>query len=408
MSVSTEGCEDAGKLLQKFEKYIKQHYPNNRTQDFHIRIMSKFNDFYLMASGDIDKALSNYYYSETKATPYEKPETDYLRAKARVILVFKDVIQDIPPKKKYFSDHQYSVHNNYITPLSDYKDWLQTIGNNPNSISTRQQRISVFIKFLEMNNCFSLNEINYDIILSFMSYLLKCYSIQGRSNILYTLKHFLTCPIIYKQLSIEPLLILKNIKTLKHNRIPSTYTPEEIYSVLNSVDRDTKLGKTIYLMMMFASVYGLRVSDIRDLQLSSINWHDKILSLSQQKTQTPLQLPLIFEIELALLDYIKNVRPSISSPYLFIRFKAPHTPYSKNNHFSSHVAHYFNLANINTKGKHCGLHSMRYSLATELSNQTIPITEIKTILGHTSIQSTKQYVWSNIEQLKKAALEVDL
>ena len=51
---------------------------------------------------------------------------------------------------------------------------------------------------------------------------------------------------------------------------------------------------------------------------------------------------------------------------------------------------------------------MRHSLATELSNQMIPITEVKTILGHTSIQSTKQYIWSNIEQLKRAALEVDL
>src|SRR5699024_5054718 len=144
-------------------------------------------------------------------------------------------------------------------------------------------------------------------------------------------------PIIYKQLSIEPLLILKNIKTPKHNRIPSTYTPEEIYSVLNSVDRDTKWGKTIYLMMMFASVYGLRVSDIRDLQLSSINWQDKILSISQQKTQTSLNLPLIYEIELAILDYIKNVRPSINSPYLFIRFSASNTTYTKINHISHQI-----------------------------------------------------------------------
>lgn len=409
MSISTEGFEeDAVKLLQKFEKYVKDHYPNSRTQDFYMSVMSKFNNFYLMTGEDIDKALSHYYYSVTKTPSYQKPKTDYLRSKARVILVFKDVIQGISPKKKYFSDHLYLIHNNYITPLSDYINWLQTIGNNPNSISTRQQRIRVFIKFLEQNDCFSLNKITYDIILSFMSYLLNCYSIQGRSNILYTLKHFLTCPIIYKQLSIEPLLILKNIKTPKHNRIPSSYTPEEIHFVLKSVDRDTKWGKTIYLMMMFASVYGLRISDIRDLQLSSINWQDKALSLLQQKTQTPLNLPLIYEVELALLDYIKNVRPSIDSPYLFIRFRAPHTPYSKNNHFSRHVANYFNLANININDKHCGLHSMRHSLATELSNQTIPITEVKTILGHTSIQSTKQYIWSNIEQLKNAALEVEL
>jgi len=35
-----------------------------------------------------------------------------------------------------------------------------------------------------------------------------------------------------------------------------------------------------------------------------------------------------------------------------------------------------------------------------------PINEIANILGHTSAQSTKQYVWSSFSQLRSAALEV--
>jgi len=39
-------------------------------------------------------------------------------------------------------------------------------------------------------------------------------------------------------------------------------------------------------------------------------------------------------------------------------------------------------------------------------NDNTPISEIAAILGHTSAQSTRQYVWSNISQLRTAASEV--
>ena len=68
--------------------------------------------------------------------------------------------------------------------------------------------------------------------------------------------------------------------------------------------------------------------------------------------------------------------------------------------------HYFTLAGIITDRKHAGLHSLRHSLATNLMGDNTPISEIAAILGHTSAQSTRQYIWSNINQLRTAALEV--
>ena len=67
---------------------------------------------------------------------------------------------------------------------------------------------------------------------------------------------------------------------------------------------------------------------------------------------------------------------------------------------------YFKLAGVDIKGKHQGLHSLRHSLVTNLFESGTPVNEIAVILGHTSAASTKAYVWSNIERLRIAALEV--
>jgi integrase len=158
--------------------------------------------------------------------------------------------------------------------------------------------------------------------------------------------------------------------------------------------------------MLLACVYGLRVSDIRGLHFSSIHWSKEAISLYQKKTKKYVELPLIEEAKLALLDYIKNVRPALSGPHVFIRHLCPHIPYSEKANFGSKVAVYFEKAGINTDNKHRGLHSMRYSLATNLLSNDVSANQISAILGHATIKSTKQYIWSDLVHLKAAALEV--
>ena len=49
---------------------------------------------------------------------------------------------------------------------------------------------------------------------------------------------------------------------------------------------------------------------------------------------------------------------------------------------------------------------MRHSLATGMMSDGVEISEIATVLGHTSPQSTTRYIWSDISQLREAAVEV--
>ena len=68
---------------------------------------------------------------------------------------------------------------------------------------------------------------------------------------------------------------------------------------------------------------------------------------------------------------------------------------------------HFKKSGVNICGKHHGLHSMRHSLATNLLGEDTAVNEIASILGHSSIKSTKPYIWSDIKHLKMCALEVD-
>ena len=222
----------------------------------------------------------------------------------------------------------------------------------------------------------------------------------------YVLRNFLNSPKIRAKLTFDPVPPLSGYRNRKNTRLASYYTPEELKLVVNSVDRTTKWGKTIYAMILFAAVYGLRVSDVREMKISSINWQKQTISLNQKKTGRFVELPLIEEVKFAVLDYLKNVRPESDNPHLFLRHLRPFIPYSEKCNFGSKISGFFKKAGVNTNNKHHGFHSMRISLATDLLADDVPINEIASILGHSTIVSTKQYVWSDIKHLKIAALEV--
>lgn len=204
----------------------------------------------------------------------------------------------------------------------------------------------------------------------------------------------------------NPMLVLKGLHSKKHERLGSFYTTDEIKKVMDSVDRNTKSGKTIYVMMLLACVYGLRVSDIRDLDLSSLHWNTQTICLFQHKTKHYIELPLTQNVSFALLDYIKNVRPNIEHPKVFIKHRGTQEPYSINDHFGCNVSVFFKRAGINTNGKHHGLHALRHSLATWLFEADVDIHKVAVILGHSTVAATKSYIWSDIAHLRLAALEV--
>lgn len=352
-----------------------------------------------------ETSVSRYYVMVTGAEPYNHPGTLHLRKKARVVFLIRDSLSGTDTKRRYLFN-ALDVPEAFQEDIAGYSEWMTIKNNSPETIRSRIGRVKMFLIELEKAGCLSLGILTIELFMNYVSGLNGKYTSAGKSNILYTLRNYFSCPCISRQLTCDLMPLLTNMHTNKHERLESFYTPEEIRKVLNTVDRTSNTGKMLYLLMMFACVYGLRSYDIKTMRISNIDWKSNLIRLSQHKTKRYLELPLTEEVRYALLDYMKNARPKVADGHIFIKMRSPHEPYSQNNHFSDKIRHCFILAGINTDRKHAGLHSMRHSLAGSLMDDDTPINEIANILGHTSTQSTKQYVWSNISHLRTAALEV--
>ena len=352
------------------------------------------------------ETVAQYYEQVTKAKPYSKPKTLHLKKLARAVFMIRDTMEGRPPSKKYIYGIR-KIPDVFAEDIRCYEDWLVENNLAQGTVTTRINRIKQFLFDIHAAGNQGIASLTPEMFVNYIAGLNGRYSSMGKTNILYTVRNYFTCPAIKSQLTFDTTSFLMNLHTNKHERIRSCYTPEEIRRVMDAVDRSSAKGKMHYLMMLLAGLYGLRSCDIRTMKLSNIDWKHRLIILNQYKTKRHLELPLIQEVLLAMLDYLKNGRPTTIDPHIFIRQRSPHVHYCENNHFTDKITQYFKKAEVPTENKRSGLHSMRHSLATALLADGVQINDIADILGHASPQSTNVYIWSDIEQLRNAALEVN-
>jgi len=394
--------------IQHFREHIIQsHGDDSKTAQTYIRIAD---DFQRYVSGkkpatSPEQVIQEYYSMTVGVSPFEAPPSKSKERYARAIRMIQDFLHHEEPKRRYVN-HPFDCPTSYRAILSRYETLMKNDQKSYGTIRTRSGRMKVFFVFLAGRECVVLQNITPELFTDYVSSLNDRYSSQGKASLLYTIRNFFSYDEFSEMLTFDPLPFLSGIHSRKHERLPSFYTAEEVKRILNAVNRSTPWGKTAYLMMILACVYGLRSSDIKALRFDDINWESRTITIIQFKTHKSVSLPITDEILFALLDYIKNARPRVDNPNVFIRLRKPYIPYSMNDHFGDKILPYFEIAGVDTKGKHHGLHSLRHSLATNLLKTGTPVNEIAVILGHTSAASTKTYVWSDIEHLRIAALEV--
>lgn len=184
----------------------------------------------------------------------------------------------------------------------------------------------------------------------------------------------------------------------KHVKLISYYTPSEVKSIEEQIDRSTAKGKRDYAMILLASRLGLRTSDIINLQFSHIDWDKNLIHLVQYKTHRELTLPLLPEIGDAIIDYIQNGRPCSTIKRIFITHLFPYAHVTKL-YLHKTVSNYINEAGILVEGRKHGAHALRHSLATAMLNNGETLSTISGVLGHASSESTMAYLTVDINSL---------
>lgn len=192
----------------------------------------------------------------------------------------------------------------------------------------------------------------------------------------------------------------------KKAHVPSAYADEDISRLLAAVDRANPKGLRDYALLLLASRLGLRASDICGLTFENFHWETNTLVITQQKTGDLLTLPLLTDVGMAVIEYMKYGRPAVKTPVVFLRHTAPVGPLSAPT-LHSIVSEYLTRAGVSVPtGKKRGPHALRHSLASALLRQQTPLPVISAALGHRDSTSTGTYLMIDITQLRTLALEV--
>lgn len=288
----------------------------------------------------------------------------------------------------------------------DYFVHMKNAYAQPNTIASHRKTVFRFTDFINNRGVKSYDQVMLDDINAFIKIILCNYakaSAQCYFGVLRAFLRYLYDSGVTKENFSKKVVSVPGVRQSAH--LPSTLTDEQIDAVLNCVDRESPMGKRDYALLLLASRLGLRVSDIRNLKVEDINWKTHEIRITQVKTKEPLVLPLPADVGWAIIDYLKNARPSSNAPEIFLRVVPPYISLQNPDNV---LIRYMREANIPYKRlTHHGLHILRHSLATHMLDQDIDIATIQGVLGHLNIESTKKYTGINVRQLKECALEVD-
>lgn len=189
-------------------------------------------------------------------------------------------------------------------------------------------------------------------------------------------------------------------------RRPDSYTSEEISQVLGAVERSSAIGKRDYVILLLASIYGMRCGDIIRLKFSNIDWENSRINFISDKTKIVCDLPLLPVVGNAIIDWLQNGRPRTNSKNIIVsldshRFGAE----ISSSCIYSIVNKYMKLAKIkNLDQRKHGPHALRFSLASSLLKVKTPMPIIASILGHSGIETTKDYIKVDVTNLRLCSL----
>ncbi len=339
-----------------------------------------------------------------KIDPYESNLSEYKSVVRRsVMLLLEFQISGMIAKRQPKGD--YDIPAGFKAAGNQFMDFLRESSLAPGTIYNYRMFIFRATSFFVNHGALGFESLNNGLINLYMKTFAGFSKAYISAN-MHSLSKFLDYA--HEQGYTDKVFSFPSITVYKDRRVPEYYTADEVSKILSSIDRGNALGKRNYAMVLLGARYGLRISDIISLKLSELDFENKRISITQQKTGKPLTLDILPDVGWALIDYLKNGRPDAECDNVFLRHTHPYKAFTRGETMQYMLRQYALSAGIWKAGteKHCSFHMLRYSLASDLIQQGVSLTTISGILGHSELNVTTLYARLDVPQLKACALEV--
>ena len=310
-------------------------------------------------------------------------------------------------RKKFNIDNVNSCKLHYQLILKKFLDNLKFKELSDEYIYSNKNAINNFLRYLMINDVYHISKITNENLSNYI-FTLKEYSQSYKYALVSKIRMFLRFLYLNNFTSKDFTLTIPKMRINHNNKIPHTiWSADEMSKILSSIDTSTKIGKRDYAIFMLLSHLGIRFSDVKRIKFEDINWQMNILNITQSKTKKIVTLPLLENVGIAIIDYIKNGRPNVNSKYIFLNRKDE--IFSTQFSFYHIFMKYLKLANIDISNKkYIGTYSLRHSLATTLLQNRTPLSTISGILGHTDVNNTAIYLKVDIQSLKECCLTLEV
>ena len=167
---------------------------------------------------------------------------------------------------------------------------------------------------------------------------------------------------------------------------PKFLRPQEVEKLFARLSLSSANDIRTYAMVHLAYFLGLRPAEISKISLDDISFTKAELTLRDRKSNNPMTLPVPENTIKAIAAYMIGSRPDSKHRGLFLSFHAPHGPLSPG------VIGQYITACMRQAGLLSTAYWLRHTYAQNLLEAGASIYEIKEMMGHDSIESTRKYL----------------
>lgn len=287
--------------------------------------------------------------------------------------------------------------------IKAYQDYLIKEKNySPLTVQAYIADVFSFQQYLEdSHESILMEEVIYSQIRSWIVVLVeKNISNASINRKISSLKSFYKFLLKSKQISVNPLLKHKSLKTAKKVQIP--FSEKELQDVfeLNSYTNDFEGIRNQLIIELFYTT-GMRRAEMINLNVTNVDLLQKTIKVIGKRNKERI-IPLL-DCTIRLMELYKEQRNHlevISNNEMLILSKTGNKV--SESFVYRLINEYFSTVSQKTKRSP---HVLRHSFATHLLNNGADLNSVKELLGHASLSSTQIYTHSSLAELKKVYQE---
>lgn len=196
---------------------------------------------------------------------------------------------------------------------------------------------------------------------------------------------------------LAPLVVSRRLYA--QNKPPKFLRPAEIQRLFAGLSLSSPTAIRTHAMVHLAYFLGLRPVEIHSISLEDICFTKAELTIKIRKNDNPIVLPIPPAVLKAVSAYVIGARPKSKCRTLFLSHQSPYGPLC-----AGAVASYMTAA-IRQAGINGTAYWLRHTYAQNLLESGATIFEIKQMLGHDKIESTKVYLHVHIKLMRKVLFD---